>query len=173
MTTRLSPPALIRSVRDRYRQGADRPLGGYVRALGTYAAAVGGLTLLGRARGAQLPERIGLADTALLTVAAHKASRMLTKDAVLSPLRAPVVQYEESAGAGEINEKVVATGTKHAVGELLTCPFCMAVWAATGLLAGLVMVPRPTRLVATGLTAVAGADSLHLLYDWLKAQAEK
>jgi uncharacterized protein DUF1360 len=149
-----------------YAGDADRPLGGYVGAMGAYGAFVGGLTALGRALGARLPRRVGAGDTALLGAATFKASRLLAKDAVTSPLRAPFTRYEEPAGDDELNESVPGKGhVEHAVGELLSCPFCLSVWVATGLAAGLVVAPRPTRLMATVLTAVGMSDALHLLYD--------
>lgn len=149
-----------------YAGGADQPLAGYVGAMGAYGAFVGGLTALGRVLGARLPGRFGAGDTVLLGTATFKASRMLSKGAVTSPLRAPFTRYEEPAGATELNESVPGRGhLEHAAGELLSCPFCLNVWVGTGLAAGLVMAPRPTRLAATVLTAVGLADVLHLLYD--------
>ncbi|MEU4253652.1 DUF1360 domain-containing protein [Amycolatopsis sp. NPDC026612] len=149
-----------------YAGEADRPLAGYVGVMGTYSALVGGLTLLGRALGARIPNRIGFGDTVLLGAATFKASRLLAKDAVTSPLRAPFTRYEESAGDDELNESVPGRGhVEHAVGELLSCPFCLNVWIGTGLAGGLVIAPRVTRLAATVLTAVGVADALHLLYD--------
>lgn len=149
-----------------YSGDADRPLAGYVAAMGAYGAFVGGLTALGRVLGARLPRRFGVGDTVLLGTATFKASRMLAKAAVTSPLRAPFTRYEEPAGEDELNESVPAGGhAKHAVGELLSCPFCLDVWIGTGLAAALVMAPKPTRLTATVLTAVGAADVLHLLYD--------
>jgi hypothetical protein len=59
------------------------------------------------------------------------------------------------------------------VGELVSCPFCVGVWIATGLSAGLVFAPRLTRLVATAASAVAAADFLHLAYDVAKRAAER
>ena len=56
------------------------------------------------------------------------------------------------------------SGLRHSIGELITCPFCLDVWIATGFTLGLVFAPRVTRLVATAFTAVTGADFLHLLY---------
>lgn len=69
---------------------------------------------------------------------------------------------------GEVNESVRGTGVQHAVGELLSCPFCLAVWISGGLTAGLVLAPRATRLVMTALTAVAGSDAIQLVYDRAK-----
>jgi hypothetical protein len=83
-------------------------------------------------------------------------------------LACAVHRYEESAGEGEVNESVRGTGVQHAVGELLSCPFCLAVWISGGLTAGLVLAPRATRLVLTALTAVAGSDAIQLVYDRAK-----
>lgn len=88
-----------------------------------------------------------------------------------SPLRAPFVRYEEPAGEGEVNESVRGHGARHAVGELMTCPFCLSVWVASGLAAGLVIAPRPTRLVLSTLTAIAGSDALQLVYDRAKPES--
>jgi hypothetical protein len=170
--TATKPRAALRRVARRiqreYAGGQDRPLGGYSVIIGAYTAVLGTLTAFGRARGARLPDRFGVQDTVLLCVATHKASRLLAKDAITSPLRAPFTRYEESAGEGEVNESVRGTGVQHAVGELLSCPFCLAVWISGGLTAGLVLAPRATRLVMTALTAVAGSDAIQLVYDRAK-----
>ncbi|SFW84192.1 DUF1360 domain-containing protein [Amycolatopsis australiensis] len=158
--------AKAKQVQRGYAGDADRPLAGYVGVMATYGTLVGGLTALGRLLGKRLPSRFGLGDTVLLGTATFKASRLLAKDAVTSPLRAPFTRYEEPAGDDELNESVPGEGhVEHALGELLSCPFCLNVWVGTGLAAGLVIAPRPTRLAATVLTAVGVADALHLLYD--------
>jgi uncharacterized protein DUF1360 len=156
------------SVKRRYSNGNDRPLRAYSVVLGAYATAVGALAVLARALRTGLPERFGVQDTVLLCVATHKASRLLTKEAVTSPLRAPFTRYEEATGMAEVNESVPGHGARHAVGELLTCPFCLGVWIATGLTAGLVFAPRVTRVAATVLTAVAVSDTAQLGYDAAK-----
>lgn len=155
-------------VRRRYQGNEERPLQGYLTVLGAYGSVTAGLAVLARALGKSVPERLDLGDTLLLSVATHKASRLLAKDAVTSPLRAPFVRYEEPAGEGELNESVPGHGTSHAVGELVTCPFCLAVWIATAMAAGMVFAPRFTRLAATVLTAVTASDVLQLGYDGAK-----
>lgn len=155
----------LEAIGDGYAAGHRRPLGGYLTLLAAYGSVVAGLTIFVRATGRRLPEP-GLGDVALLAVATHKASRLLTKDAVTSPLRAPFTRYEKAAGEGEVCEQAHDGGgaVRHAVGELVSCPFCVSVWTATTLTAGLVLVPRFTRLVATALSAVAGSDFLQLAY---------
>ena len=87
---------------------------------------------------------------------------------VTSPLRAPFTHYEEPAGDGELNESVRGHGVRHAVGELISCPFCLAVWIATALTGGMVLAPRLTRAACVVMTAVAAADTLQLGYDAAK-----
>ena len=157
-----------RDVRRAYEGDADRPLGGYLAALGGYAASVGVLAGVAKLRGRHLPDRFGLGDTVLLSIATHKLSRLVAKDAVTSPLRAPFTRYEQPAGDAELNESVRGSGIRHAIGELISCPFCLAIWFATGLTGGMVLAPRLTRAVGLIMTAVAASDTLQLAYDTAK-----
>ncbi len=163
----------MHAVQSAYEGDGERPLGGFLTLMGVYASAVGGAGLLARARGRSLPDRFTAGDLALLTLATHQASRLLTKDAVTAPFRAPFTRFAGSAGEGETMEEVRGEGLKHSIGELLTCPFCAGVWVATGFVAGGVLAPRLTRSAMAMLTAVFGSDVLHLLYDSAKHLPER
>jgi len=166
----MSMTEILTRVRSNYARGEQRPLGGYLRAMGAYTGLVGAVAAVGKARGACLPDRFSWSDTVLVSVAVHKASRLLTKSSITGALRAPFTRFEGSTGEGEVAESVPPSGDhRHAVGELLSCPFCSDVWLATAFTAGLVLAPRATRLVATTLTAIAGSDYLHLAYDAAKS----
>lgn len=142
-----------------YAHGEARPLEGYAVLLAVYAAAFTGLARI--LRGRALPERTRVEDVLLLAAATHKVSRLLTKGAVTSALRAPFVRYVRPGGAGELVEEVRDdTPLKHAVGELATCPFCASVWVATAFTTGMVLAPRATRMVATVFAVTAGSDAL-------------
>jgi hypothetical protein len=162
---------LLDRIERRYAPAGGRPLRGYLAVIGAYSAAVGALAGLSRLTGRRPPERVPVADTVMLALATHKLSRLLAKDTVTSPLRAPFTRFEGPAGESEVNEEVRGDHLHHAVGELVTCPFCLAVWTATGLTAGLVFAPRLTRLVNAAASALAGADFLHLAYDAAKKAA--
>ncbi|HUQ63381.1 MAG TPA: DUF1360 domain-containing protein [Acidimicrobiales bacterium] len=152
---------------DKYAEGKDdRPLRGYILLMSTYGAVVGALTLLLRRR-KTLPQ-LGLGDLALIAVATHKLSRVVTKDSITSPLRAPFVTYVEPAGAGEVNEKVRVGGAAHAVGELLMCPLCVDVWVATGFVGASAFAPRATRMAASVFAIGAVSNALHFAWDALK-----
>lgn len=158
----------LERVENTYAHGETRPLRGYLASMCSYGALIGVATAVGRRRGTRLPERFTTADTVLLALATHKASRLVTKSSITSVLRAPFTRYEEPSGVAEVKESVRGEGVRHAVGELVTCPFCSGVWIAGALTAGLVLAPKATRLVATALSAVAASDWLHLGYEAAK-----
>lgn len=159
-------------IRDRYSRGSDRPLGGYLATLSTYSAVVAGLTAAARLTGRRLPdEPMRPRDVMLAAAATHKLSRILTKNPVTSPLRAPFTSYEGTEGPAELAEEVRGHGVQKTIGELITCPFCTSVWIATGLSAGLVFVPRATRLVTGTFAALAAADALQFAHAWMEKAA--
>ena len=160
----------LKQLHNDYQGTAHRPLAGYLVVLATYTSTTAGLAVLAKKLGKKPPPPTFI-DTALMTVATHKLSRLLSKDAITSPLRAPFARYEKPTGDAEVMESVQGQGVRHAAGELLTCPFCLAVWVATCLGAGMVFAPGLTRLVCTIFTAVAGSDVLQLAYDLAKQRA--
>src|SRR5918998_5918445 len=158
---------------DNYRNGEDRPLGGYVAAMMAFALLVAIAASVAALAGRSLPRRIGAYDLLLITAGTHKLSRTLSKTAVTSPLRAPFTRYQDTAGPAELKEEVrQSSGLRHAIGELLTCPFCLDMWVVTAHMIGLIFVPRFTRMVAATFSALAGADFLHLAYARAMQAAE-
>lgn len=158
--------------RDNYAAGEDRPLAGYLATLATYSGLVAAASLLARAAGREIPRQLSTTDVLRCAAATQKLSRLLAKDPVTSPLRAPFASYEGTAGPAELQEEVRGTGSRKTIGELVTCPFCTSVWVATGLTAGLVFLPRATRLATATLTALAGADLLQFAHALLEKAAE-
>jgi hypothetical protein len=147
-----------------------RPLAGYARLLALYGGISGGLTLLLRKRAGRLPS-LGPMDAVLYGLATEHLSRVLTKDSITSPLRAPFTKFEGAAGEGEVNEVATGHGTHHAIGEMLTCPFCAAQWVATGLVAGSIAAPTFTRAVVS-ISAVARlSDYLQFAYAFARQRA--
>jgi hypothetical protein len=151
----------------RYSGGEDRPLRGYAVTMSVYAGVVGALAGLARLTHREIPDRLPASDVVLCAAATHKLSRLLAKDPVTSPLRAPFTSYQGAQGPAELSEEARGQGGRKAVGELVTCPFCTGVWVATGLTAGLVYLPRTTRLAMGTLAALAGADMLQFAHAWL------
>lgn len=155
-----------------YKGGEEMPLGGYAMLLGAYAAIAAGVLSTARATDRKLPDRISAADILLFGIATHKLTRIVTRDWVTSPLRAPFTRYKESLGAGEVAEESRGTGLQRAVGDLLTCPYCTGPWVAGALFASLLFSPALARLTAALFASVALSDWLHNLYEAVKKLPE-
>ena len=141
-------------------QGAPTPTN-YVRVLAVYGGAVTAATIATRLLRRPLPERLPPYDLAVLALATHRLSRLISRDPVTSPLRAPFTKFAGTSGPAELHEEARGEGVRHTIGELVTCPFCVSQWVATGFVGGLVFAPRATRLVASVFAATATSDFLH------------
>jgi len=139
------------------------PMAGYALMSGIFIAGFALLvTALGRSH--RLPRRVRVPDLVLTGLATHRLSRILTRDKIATPLRAPLTEYEGSAGAGEVHERVRVHGVRKALASLVTCPYCAAPWLASALLAGLAVRPRITHFIEAMLTSVTISDFTHQLY---------
>ncbi len=155
-----------------YKGGEEMPLASYATLMGTYTAAFASLLLVAQSSGRRLPERIASRDLVLLGVATYKLSRLISSDRVTSPLRAPFTEYVEPAGASEVKETVRGTGIQRAIGDLLTCPYCLGPWVGMALTFGLVLKPRTTRLIGGILAAATISDGLNHATTALKKNEE-
>jgi Protein of unknown function (DUF1360) len=143
----------------------ERPLGGYAALTGAFLSLSAAFAAWFRSSGRELPDRIAPTDLALLTVASHKMSRMITRDRVTSVVRAPFTRFQGDAGPGEVNEAARGRGLRRAIGELLVCPYCMGMWVSAALTASLLVFPRFTRWLCTVLAAFFGSELLHIAYS--------
>ena len=134
----------------------ERPLSEYATLTVVFGGVLGGFLVLASRR---LPERIGFGDMARLGLASYKIGRLVAKDDVTAFVRAPVTEGRES---GE--EEPKGEGLQRALGELVTCPYCIGLWIAAGLSYGLVLLPRQTRFVTTVFGAQAVADFLNAAF---------
>ncbi len=146
----------------------ERPLAGYATLVGLFGLALGSVVAATDWRDEESSE-LSWSDLALLSVATHKLSRIVTKDLVTSPFRAPFVKFKKSAGAGEVEEEARGEGLQEAVGDLITCPYCMAPWIASTLVFAFRHAPRATRVIGGIFAITAGSDFLNQLYARAKA----
>lgn len=138
-------------------------IAGYLAAMGVYASGVAAASLLGRRTGRPLPETYAVQDLVVGALAAHKFTRIVTKDGVTTPLRAPFTEFEGEIGSAEVAESP-REDVRHSFGELMTCPFCMTPWIATAYVAGLALNPRLARAWASTFAIVGGSDFLQHAY---------
>lgn len=156
---------------DEYASGTEKPpLLSYATFMTIFAALFGGGLAVAKRGGRDLPERFDAGDLALIGTAAHKASRLLAKDKVTSPLRAPFTELENKGGPSELEESSRGRGARKAVGELLVCPYCLGLWVVAIFSFGLLFAPRVTRFVASVFSALTISDFLQIAY---KAAEEK
>jgi hypothetical protein len=132
----------------------DRLLPQYAALAGTFSAVLGSFLFVA---GRRLPERISLADTVRIGLASYKIGRLIAKDRVTSFVRAPVT---EDPDATEPKRE----GPARSLGELLTCPYCIGLWVASGFAYTLVLFPRQTRLVTTIFGGQTVADFLNAAF---------
>ena len=151
-------------------QDDPRPLKGYLQLMGAYGLGSALLAVSLRNRSERVRPLTPM-NLVLYAIATEHLSRVLTKDSVTAVLRAPFTKFKEPAGEGEVNEEVVAHGFAHALGELLTCPFCAAQWVATGLVAGSVAAPTLTTAVVSVSAAARLSDFLQLAYAFAQDKA--
>jgi hypothetical protein len=144
--------------------GRERPLGTYGVLMAAFSALSAGFATWYRRSGRELPDTMGTRDLVLLSVAGHKIARLIAKDRVTSPVRAPFTRYVGNAGPGEVSEEARGRGPRRAVGELLVCPYCLSMWTSAGLTALLLVVPRFTRWFASVFATFFGAELLQIAY---------
>jgi hypothetical protein len=126
----------------------DAPKGGYAVIMAIFFTAFAAVASSLRRNPATLSTTPPARDIALLGIATFRLSRLLTADRVTSILRAPVV--EEGVGEeqleGVVQKPKEAGGIVQAVGQLVTCPWCISVWAAAFNVYLLTLFPRLGRL---------------------------
>ncbi|GAA3061973.1 DUF1360 domain-containing protein [Streptomyces glomeratus] len=156
----------------RYDGTGDVPLGGYALLATVFASGVALFALAARRRGVRLPARVPPWDVALLGTATFKASRLLGKDKVTSFLRAPFTRRESETTANEVLDQPRGSGVRRAVGDLVSCPFCLSAWVAGALICCYASAPRATRLACAGLSAITMADMLQYAWSLTAQKAE-
>lgn len=152
--------------RDGYAPEHERPVKSYAVLMGAFLTLATSFAAWFRASDRELPDGIATGDLLLVTVASHKASRLIAKDRVATPIRAPFTRFEsdEDAGPGEVDEKPRGQGIRRAIGELLICPYCLGMWTSAAFIAGLLVAPRFTRWVAAVFTTFFGSELLQIAY---------
>jgi hypothetical protein len=135
----------------------------YALAMTLFLASVATLTSAAAAKDL-LPKKFKPLDLVVLGVATHKLSRIISKSRITGSIRSPFVHYICSCGAGEVDEEPRGRGLQRAVGELISCPYCMGPWSAAALGFGMLFAPRVTKFFAKILVGVAVSDFLHRAY---------
>lgn len=142
----------------------------YLVFMSIFGTLVSTALLIARRQGRELPAKIGAGELMLVGTASHKLSRLISKDKVTSPVRAPFTELEGKGGPAELEERSRGKGFQKAIGELLICPYCLGLWVVAGFSLGLIFAPRVTRFLASLFSALTISDFFQIAY---KAAEEK
>jgi hypothetical protein len=140
------------------------PLLSYFTFMGIFGSLLTAALVIAKRQGRELPENVSAGQLLLIGTASHKVSRIVAKDKVTSPLRAPFTELEGKGGPAEFEERSRGTGVRKAIGELLICPFCLGLWVIAAFSVGLLFAPRLTRFIASLFAALTIADFLQVAY---------
>jgi hypothetical protein len=108
----------------------------------------------------------------LLGLSSYRVGRIIAYERVAKPIRDPFTEtVPDESGKGDT---VVAEGrgVRFALGELLSCPTCIATWTGAALYYGLRVVPRPTKAFLAVVSASGVAEIIHLVTEALSWSAE-
>lgn len=134
----------------------EEPDRAYLALAGTYVVVTAGAWLWLR-RHRHIWPKPGFFDLVLLGLATARLSRLITRDKIMHPVRAPLTAAAVEAG-GELKEHAKGAGLVRAAGELVTCPRCAAVWAASGLTLGYFASPASARFAGLLLSSSLISD---------------
>lgn len=152
------------------QEGGESPFSSYRILSATFGAALTSVATTGFLfRRFKAP--LAVLDLCMMAASTHKLAHIVTGERVTMPLRAPFTKQADFGREGGHKSIPVQHGMHRAIGELLTCPHCIAPWIGLGVVAGYVVAPVPTRVVTTLFTIVTGADFLHHAYSWLDAKS--
>jgi uncharacterized protein DUF1360 len=148
-----------------YAEPEERPpFAAYALFATAFNGALAAAVMAAKRSGRDLPERVEAQDLVLIGAASHKLSRLVAKKKITSFVRAPFTELQGKGGPAELEEKARGSGLRRAAGELLTCPYCLGLWASGAFHAGLLFAPRTTRFSASVLTAMTISDFLQIAY---------
>jgi hypothetical protein len=134
-----------------------------------YIGVMLGFYYLGR-----LPRDIRVIDLILLGLAAARMTDVISTDEIMRWLREPFVRMQETEIAGrEVQERTGrGQGIRKAIGELLSCPWCVGVWVAAGLTYLYYLAPNIIWLLVL-LLAVAEIGSILQTISTILVRLEK
>ncbi|HKO49637.1 MAG TPA: DUF1360 domain-containing protein [Polyangiaceae bacterium] len=110
----------------------------------------------------------GALDVLLIGLGTARLSRLITRDKVMRPLRAPFTVTERPR-PGESQERAKGSGMVRAAGELITCPRCTAMWAASGLSLSYLASPNVGRIAGLILSSSLISDFVNRKFALLNS----
>lgn len=106
-------------------------------------------------------------DMAMLGLSSYRMGRLVAYDLVFQNYRAPFNEtVPDPTGAGD-TVVPAGKGWRRAIGELIACPICAGTWISAGLVYGLEILPGPTRMLMTIMSATGLAELVNAATEYL------
>jgi len=107
-------------------------------------------------------------DLAMLGLSSYRMGRLVSYDLVTQNYRAPFNEtVPDPTGAGE-TVVPAGRGWRRAIGELIACPICAGTWIAAGLVYGMELLPGPTHVLMTIMSAIGLAELVNAATEYLQ-----
>ncbi len=129
----------------------------YTTLSGIFMALFAGFNLLNRKNKEQ---RLTPLDYIQLGFASYRLGRMVSYDKVMEGYRAPFVETTPDPTGMGMTTEPRGSGVRHAIGDLICCPICVGTWIAAGLVYGLNLLPKPTRVFLNITSSIGLAELL-------------
>lgn len=114
------------------------------------------------------PIKLSAYDVLSIVFATLRLSRMIAFDKVFEPYRRPIaVTKPDESGAGDTTAPRQKNGIILSLGQLITCPICIGTWIAAGLVYGLHLIPKATRLFLMVFSTIGMVEVLNDLTESL------
>jgi hypothetical protein len=121
-------------------------------------------------------EKMSSFDLALLGLSTFRLGRLVSYERVFEPIRSLFTEtVQDEFGAGETVEPK-GKGIQKSLGELISCPICSGTWIAAGLVYGMQLLPRPTRLFLWINSTIGLAEIFNAVteaFSWWGQEARK
>lgn len=116
---------------------------------------------------------LGWIDLMLLVLSVNRMGRLFAYDKAMETYRAPFVKTtKDDSGAGETTKPKNTSELVREIGTLISCPICIGTWISAGLVYGMVLFPRVTRVFTAILGFIGAAEILNALTEHLDWSAQ-
>ena len=108
-------------------------------------------------------------DLLMLGLSSFRVGRMIAFEGVAAPLREPFTETRPDTSGAGVTVVAAGAGWRRVLGELVSCPICVGTWVAAGLVYGLHLLPRPTRVLLAIMSTTGVAELCYSItesLDW-------
>ncbi len=107
-------------------------------------------------------------DLLQLGLASYRLGRLVSYDKVAETYRSPFARTVPDPSGADMTVVPRGQGMRAAIGEMIACPICSGTWIAAGLVYGLGLLPRPTRILLNIMSSIGLAELFNAVTEALQ-----